>query len=88
MTLQDLYYMVGLVYMSMGIVLLVALVFAVFYIKKRIDDLHKMVDKKLEFAEKVMHHPAESAVDIGAQFAEAAIEKVKDVLEKSKKAKN
>lgn len=88
MSLQDLFYIVGLVYMSMGIVLLVALVFAVFYIKKRIDDLHKSFDKKLEFAQHVIHKPAESAVDIGAQFAEAAIEKVKDVLEKSKKKSN
>ncbi|MGE5042354.1 MAG: hypothetical protein ACM3IJ_05645 [Candidatus Levyibacteriota bacterium] len=87
MTLQDLFYIVGLMYMSMGIVLLIALVFAVFYIKKRVDDMHKTFDDKLGLLGKAIHHPAESAVDLGASFAEAALEKVKEVIEK-KKAKN
>lgn len=88
MSLQDLFYIVGLMYMSMGIVLLIALVFAVFYIKKRVDDMHKVFDDKLGLIGKVMHHPAESAVDLGASFAEAAIEKIKEVVENKKKTKN
>lgn len=88
MSLQDLFYIVGLTYMSMGIVLLVALVFGVFYIKKRVDDMHKSIDEKLHFVGKVVQHPAESAMDIGASFAETAIEKVKDMLEKSKEKRS
>lgn len=71
----------------MGIVLLVALVFAVFYIKNKVDAMHKTFENKLEFLSKVTTHPAESAVDIGASFAEAAIERVKSAWEGSGKKK-
>lgn len=87
MTLQDFFYVVGLIYMSLGIILLIALVIAVFYIKRRIDVLHKTFDSKLEMIGRITSHPAESAADFGASLAEAAIEKVKSALEGSKKKK-
>lgn len=71
--------------MSLGIVLLVALVVAVFYIKRKVDLLHKTFDKKLELISRIASHPAESAADIGASLAEAALAKVKSALEGSKK---
>lgn len=73
--------------MTLGIILLVALLFAVFYIKKKITDLHRTFDDKLSLLTKVMHKPAESAMDIGASLAEAAIERVKNVFEKKDRRK-
>ncbi len=87
MSLQDLFYLVGLAYMTMGIVLLIALVFAVFYIKNKVDQMHRTFGDKLEFVRNITTHPAESAVDIGASLAETVIEKVKSALEGSKKKK-
>ncbi len=73
--------------MTMAIVLLVALVFAVFYIKKKVNDMHRTFDEKLEFVKNMANHPAESAVDIGASLAEAAVEKIKEAFEGNKKKK-
>lgn len=71
--------------MSLGMVLLVALVIAVFYIKKKVDVLHKTFDKKFELLEKITSRPVESAADFGASLAEAAIDKVRSAFESSKK---
>ncbi len=87
MSLQDLFYLVGLAYMTMGIVLLIALVFAVFYIKKKVNDMHRTFDEKLEFVRNLTAHPAESAVDIGASLAEAAVERIRSTFDNRKKKK-
>lgn len=86
MTLQDVFYIVGLVYMTLGIILLLALVIAVFYIKKKVEDMHKTFEQKLDLVHKIVQRPAESAMDIGATVAEAAIEKIKSAWEGKKKA--
>lgn len=87
MSLQDIFYTVGLVYMGMGIVLLLAIVVAVFYIKKKVTDMHRTFEEKLEFIARITSRPAESAVDIGASLAENVIERVKAALDKKEKKK-
>lgn len=88
MGLQEVYYILGIFYMSMGIVLLIALVFAVFYIKKRIDHIQKEVSEKLDIIAQAAKHPGEAAVGIGASLAEAAIDRIKSALEKKEKKKS
>ncbi|MBP6913221.1 MAG: hypothetical protein KBC00_01275 [Candidatus Levybacteria bacterium] len=88
MSLQEVFYIVGLVYMSLGIVLLIALVIVAFYIKGRIDAIHKTFDQKLHIIEKLTSRPAESAADFGASLAEAAIDRVRSAFEGNKKKKS
>lgn len=85
MGLEEIYYLLGIFYMGMGIVLLIALVFAVFYIKKRIDTIQHSMEEKLDIIAQAAKHPGEAAVGIGASLAEAAIEKLKTTLEKKSK---
>ena len=87
MGLEEIFYLLGIFYMGMGIVLLVALVFAVFYIKKRIDVIQHSMEEKLDIIAQAAKHPGEAAVGIGASLAEAAIEKLKTTLEKKSKSK-
>ena len=87
MGLEEIFYILGIFYMGMGIVLLVALVFAVFYIKKRIDTIQHSMEEKLDIIAQAAKHPGEAAVGIGASLAEAAIDKIKDALEKKGKSK-
>lgn len=88
MSLQDLFYIVGLFYMTMCIVLLLSLVVAVFYIKKKVGDLEHTFEKKLEIISQAASHPAEAAVGIGASLAEAAVDRIKEALEGKGKKKN
>lgn len=88
MGLQEVFYILGIFYMGMGIVLLIALVFAVFYIKKRIDTIQRAMEEKLDIIAEAARHPGEAAVGIGASLAEAAIEKLKSAIEKKDKKKS
>jgi hypothetical protein len=88
MTLETLFYIVALFYMSMGIVLLIALVFAVFFIKKKVMDLEKTFEEKLGVITEAARHPGEAAMGIGASFAEKVVDKFKEVVDERKKRKN
>lgn len=87
MSLENVFYIMAIFYMVLGIILLFALVVGVFYIKKKVDDLQKSIEKKMDMVQKIVHNPAETAIDIGASLAESAIEKFKNVMEKKKTSK-
>lgn len=75
--------------MILGVILMVALVIGVFYIKRKIDVLQDTFEKKMDMVQKIVHNPAETAIDLGASLAETALEKFKNILNnKSKSKKN
>ena len=54
MNLQDTFYVIGIVYMSIGLVLMVCLVVAVLVIKGKIDAIHQKIDDKLRTVSEVV----------------------------------
>lgn len=54
MNLQDTFYIVGIVYMSIGLILLLALVIAVFVIKAKINAIHHRIEEKFQAVIDVM----------------------------------
>lgn len=87
MALENLFYIVALFYMGMGIVLLIALVFAVFFIKKKVMDLERTFEEKLGMVAEAARHPGEAAMGIGASLAEKAVEKIQGFMEEQKTKK-
>lgn len=85
MSLQDWFYTIGLIYMTLGIILLLALVVFVFYIKKKVDELQRTFEEKMAIISRITSHPAETAVDIGASLADLAIDKIKGAFEGKKR---
>lgn len=68
MDLQDTFYIIGIVYMSLGTLLMIALVIAVFVIKAKINEIHNRIEEKLrfvnqvaDFGEKIVHKAEEMA---------------------------
>jgi cell division protein FtsL len=47
MSLQDAFYVIGIVFMSLMLIIIVALVTAVFVIKAKITHIHRQIEEKL-----------------------------------------
>jgi uncharacterized membrane protein len=58
MTLANVFYTMGIIFMSLTFIIMVILVVGVFYIKRKIDLIHRTVERKIE---SVMG-PAETAI--------------------------
>lgn len=79
MDLQTVFYLVGIIYMTFATILLIAMVIVVFYIKKKITDIHDQVNEKIHtFTTK----PADVALEVGAAVATSAVKKMKDIINK------
>lgn len=66
MTLENTFYVLGIIFMVMNIAILIGLVIAVFYIKKKIEEISLMVDEKIETVKEVVSAPAVLAEGAGA----------------------
>ncbi len=74
--------------MTLGIIILIALVIAVFYIKKKIEEFEKIFQEKMDIFSNMANHPGEVAVGLGAAVAEAAVGKIKGVFDKKRGKKS
>lgn len=63
--------------MVTGIILLIALVTAVFYIKRKIDETQRAIDQKMA---ELRQSPGDFAMDLGATMAAGAIKQVKKIF--------
>jgi hypothetical protein len=74
MDLQNTFYLLGIVYMVLGILILLGIVIMLFYIKKKIGDLHDFVELRVDQLTNLSVKPVKRAADI-----------VRDILPSSKK---
>lgn len=54
MTLQNTFYVLAIVYMAVGLIIMLAIVAAVFTIKAKVNDIHRRIEEKLDAAAAVM----------------------------------
>jgi hypothetical protein len=55
MDLQDTFYILGIVYMSLMLLIMLALVIAVFIIKRKVNEIHRKIDEKLAIVNNIAH---------------------------------
>lgn len=55
MNLQDTFYVVGIIYMGIGLLLMLALVIAVFMIKAKINAIHRRIEEKVNAVSGIFH---------------------------------
>ncbi|MGE5042343.1 MAG: hypothetical protein ACM3IJ_05590 [Candidatus Levyibacteriota bacterium] len=72
MNLQDAFYVVGIIFMGLFILLFITMIILLFYIKKKIWDIY----------ESLIISPKHAAGKIGARIAEAAVSQASRVLRK------
>lgn len=75
MDLQNTFYLLGIIYMVLGIFILIGIVVLLFYIKKKIGDLHDFVELRIDQLTDVTLKPVRKASHI-----------VKNILHSSKRS--
>jgi uncharacterized membrane protein len=70
--LQTTFYSLGIIFMSLSILLLIGLVVLVFYIWKKVTQMQKMIEGKIE---DISSRPGEIAGEIGAKVVGEAVKK-------------
>lgn len=79
MTLETVFYTLGIICMSLSLILLGGLFILVFYIWRKVNNMHALIEKKIE---EFTAHPVELASQIGATVVTQAVKKAKDFLKK------
>jgi hypothetical protein len=73
MDLQNTFYIIGIIYMSLMTIIIIALVIAVFAIKAKINEIHRQIEDRL--------HAVIQMVKMG----EAVVDKARDFADRHKK---
>jgi Sec-independent protein translocase protein TatA len=76
MDLQNTFYIVGIIYMTLYTLLLIAVIILLLYIKKKVTELTDNIQEKVETIQDMASHPKETAASIRAAVAQTAFEKV------------
>lgn len=74
MSLANAFYTLGIVYMTLGILILIAILIGILYIKNRIDKIYKLATSKID----QVSNAGEVALDLGSAI-------VKNIFGKKKK---
>jgi len=77
-TLQIIFYILGITYMVVGLIILIVIGVAILTIKKTVTDLHRTVDEQIN---RFTNDPADVALEIGQKMASKAVRRIKESLE-------
>jgi uncharacterized membrane protein len=64
MDLQNTFYLLGIIYMILGILMLVGIIVLLFYIKKKIGDIHDFVELRIDQLTNLSLKPVKRASDM------------------------
>lgn len=69
MGLENTFYVIGIIFMSLSVLILICIVVLVFYLKKKVDSIHREIDEKMQDFNVLVANPVKGA----AKFASAII---------------
>lgn len=78
--LEQAFYIMAIIFMSVMFIIMIALVAAVFVIKSKINKLHDKIEAKLDIISRL----AEKGGEISALAGSAVVKKAKDAITKTK----
>lgn len=73
MTLENTFYTLGIVYMVLGLLILIAVAVLIFFLYKKITQITKRVDDTVDQVQRMADHPGQTAYAIGAKVAQTAM---------------
>lgn len=82
MSLQDTYYLVSIIAMSLIAIFFAAAVVMLFYIQHKASKLIKLVEDNLEKAKDIVSHPGDMAAAVGNAVVNSAVGKVSNFVHK------
>lgn len=87
MALQTTFYIMGIIYMSLNILILLAIGVVLFIIYKKVMEIQKHVSQTVDRVNHILKHPEDTAVTMGATAAASAYNKVKSLWRRKGKEK-
>ena len=84
MTLENTFYVLGIIFMVMNIAILLGIVIGVFYIKKKIEEIQQNIEEKIATVKEVTSEPALLARGAGVIAATVLSYGLKKVFNKKK----
>ncbi len=82
MTLQNIFYVVGIVFMILYTLLLLAVVILLFYIKNKISQVYGNIEDKIHSVKKVVDQSESLAASMGAAFADTAVKQMQKIAKR------
>ncbi len=66
MWLQNTFYIFGIIFMVLNIVILISIATAVLYLKKKVDEIHRTFNQKIATVKQITTEPSAIARGVGA----------------------
>lgn len=66
MTLENTFYVLGIIFMVINIAILLGIVIGIFFIKKKIEEIHQNIEEKIDTVKEVTSQPAMLARGAGS----------------------
>ena len=82
--LQTIFYIVGIMYMVLSTVVLIAIIAGIFIIFRTVRDIRRKVEEKIKNVERIIQHPEEIVGAIGASLIQKGLQRAKNVFNKRK----
>lgn len=84
-TLQNVFYVVAIITMSLVTLLLAALIIVLFYIRAKLGEIVNVVEKRLDEAKDIITHPSKMAETVGEAIVDTAVNQVSKLTGNGKK---
>lgn len=75
--LQSTFYLIGIIYMIINLLLLIAVGVGIIFIFRSVMEMRKKVEEKLKYVENVIRHPEDVIADIGASLIRKSFQGIK-----------
>ena len=85
MEIQDVFYIVGIIFMGALLILFIIVITLLFMLKRKITTLTKSFDKKFSLLSNIITNPQKTAAVIGGAVVEKAMHKASQLLTSRKK---
>lgn len=86
MALQNTFYVVGIIAMTLYTLLLIAIVILLFYIKNKLSEVFEKIERQFDLAKNIVTHPQEAAVVLGVSAAKLVFGQIINLFRRKKEA--
>ena len=77
MNLQDVFYVVAIIYFVIQIVLFLGVLYFLLYLRKELNKLTVLLERQMNTFRDVVRHPEDMAANVGAYVADKAVSKLR-----------
>lgn len=85
MGLQNTFCIIGIICMGLYTILLITVVVLLLYIWKKITDIQKKIEEKLEDAKQILRNLRQRTVDMGGAAASTVLNQIVEIIRSRKK---